>query len=78
MGRVLVAGEDDIEATFFVVSPVNQVEEQSGILPVELTAAYLINNQARWTHEAVENSGFLSSPPFLSKLIVIERQCRHL
>ena len=31
MGRVLVAGKDDIEVTLLVVPPVNEIEEQSGI-----------------------------------------------
>ena len=46
-GRVLVAGEDHIETTFFVVAPVNQVKEQPRILLVEGTVANLVNNQTR-------------------------------
>ena len=52
--RVLVAGEDHIETAFFVVAPVNQVKEQSGILLVKGTVANLVNNQARGAHKAVE------------------------
>lgn len=37
VGGVLVAGENDIEVAFLVVSPVNQIEEQPGILFIELT-----------------------------------------
>ena len=44
MGRVFVAGEDDVEVAFFVVPPVNQVEEQPSILLVELTVPNFINN----------------------------------
>ena len=53
-GRVLVAGEDHIETTFFVVAPVNQVKEQPRILLVEGTVANLVNNQTRGAHKAVE------------------------
>src|SRR5699024_4604050 len=52
--RVLVAGEDHIETAFFVVSPVNQVKEQPGILFVKGTVANLVNNQARGAHKTVE------------------------
>ena len=44
MGRVFVAGEDDVEVAFFVVPSVNQVEEQPSILLVELTVPNFINN----------------------------------
>ena len=53
-GRVLVAGEDHIETTFFVVAPVNQVKEQPRILLVEGTVANLVNNQTRGAHKADE------------------------
>ena len=46
MRRMLVAGEYDIEVAFLIVSPVNQVKEQPGILLVELTVTHLMNNQA--------------------------------
>ena len=44
--RVLVAGEDHIEMTFLVVTPVNQIKEQLRIFLVEFAMANLINNQA--------------------------------
>ena len=44
VGRMLVTGKYNIEVAFFVVSPVNQVEEQPGILLVELTVPHFINN----------------------------------
>lgn len=62
MGRAFVAGEDDIEIAFLVVHPVNQIEEQLCILFIELTVAYLINNQAGRAHQAAENGCSLSSP----------------
>ena len=45
VGRVLVTGEYNVEVAFFVVSPVNQIKEQTGILLVELTVANFVNNQ---------------------------------
>ena len=45
MGRVLVAGKYNIEVAFLVVSPVNQVKEQPGILLVELTLTNLVNSK---------------------------------
>ena len=44
LGRVPVAGEDDVVAARLVVSPVDHIEEQPGVLLVELTVAHLINN----------------------------------
>ena len=44
MGWVLVTGEDNVEVAFFVVSPVNQIEEQPSILLVELAVPNFINN----------------------------------
>lgn len=43
--RVLVAGKDNVETIFFVVSPDNQVKEQPGILLVELTLTNLVNSK---------------------------------
>lgn len=60
---VLVAGEHDVEVAFLVVSPVNQIKEQPGILLVELTVAHLINNRAGRPHQAIENGCFLSGSP---------------
>ena len=72
---MLVAGEDDVEVAFLVVPPVDQVKEQQGILFVELAVAHLINNQAGWTHQAVDNGCFLASPSGGSKFVP---QLRHL
>src|SRR5699024_11484249 len=47
---VLVAGEDHIETAFFVVSPVNQVEKQPGILFVIGTVANLVNYHDSGSH----------------------------
>ena len=63
MRGVLVAGEHDVEVAFLVVSPVNQIKEQPGILLVELTVAHLINNRAGRPHQAIENGCFLSGSP---------------
>lgn len=68
-GRVLVAGEDHIETTFFVVAPVNQVKEQPRILLVEGTVANLVNNQARGAHKAVETGIGLSGTPGCRKSV---------
>ena len=54
VGRVLVAGEHNIEVAFLVVSPVNQIEEQPGILFVKFTMPYLVNNQAGRPYQAIE------------------------
>ena len=62
-GRVLVAGEDHIETTFFVVAPVNQIKEQPGVLLVKGAVANLVNNQARGPHKAVETGIRLSGAP---------------
>lgn len=75
VGRVLVAGEHNIEVAFLVVSPVNQIKEQPGVLFVELTVAHLVNNQAGRTHQAVENRCFLAGPSGGGKLVP---QFRHL
>ena len=69
MGRVLVTGEDNIEVAFFVVSPVNQVKEQPGILFVELTVTHFINNQAGGAHEAVKHRCLLSGSPGGGELV---------
>ena len=72
MVRVLVTGEYNVEVTFFVVSPINQIEEQPGILLVELAVPNFINNQAGRTDEAVEDGCFLTCPSggvFLSFLV---------
>ena len=44
VGRMLVTGKYNVEVTFLVVSPVNQIKEQTGILLVELTVTHFINN----------------------------------
>ena len=44
MRRMFVAGKYIIEVTFLVVSPVNQIKEQPGILLVELTVANSLIN----------------------------------
>ena len=41
----LVAGKYDVEGAFLVVSPVHQVEEQSGIFFIKHTVAYFVDNQ---------------------------------
>ena len=69
MRGVLVAGEDDIEVAFLVVSPVNQIEEQPGILFIELTVPHLVNNQARRTHKAIQHGCFLSCTPGSGELV---------
>ena len=62
-GWVLVASEDHIKTAFFVVTPVNQVKEQSGILLVKSTVANLVNNQTRRAHKAIETGiGFSGTP----------------
>lgn len=43
---ILVAGKDNVKVAFLVVAAVNQIKEQPGVLLVEFTVAYLINNQA--------------------------------
>ena len=43
MGRMFVAGEDNVEVAFLVVPSVNQVEEQPGVLLVKLTVTHFIN-----------------------------------
>ena len=43
--RMLVAGKDNVETIFFVVSPDNQVKEQPGILLVEFTLTNLVNSK---------------------------------
>ena len=50
VGRMLVTGEYDVEVAFFIVSPVNQIKEQPGILLVELTVSNLVNNETRRSH----------------------------
>ena len=44
VGWMLVTGKYNIEVAFLVVSPVNQIKEQAGILLVELTVTHFINN----------------------------------
>ena len=72
---MLVAFEDNIEVTLLVVPPINEIEEQPGILLIELTVAHFINNQAERPYQAVENGGFLASSPGCGKLVP---QLRHL
>ena len=61
-GRIPVAGEDDVVGPFLVVAPVNQVEEEPGVLLVELTVANLINDEAGGPHETGEHGGRLLCP----------------
>lgn len=58
---MLVSGKDNIEVAFFIVPPVNQIKEQTGILFVELTVAYFVNNQAGRPLQTIENGCFLAS-----------------
>ena len=44
VGRMLVASKNNIEVTFFVVPPVNQVKEQPGILFIKFTVTNFVNN----------------------------------
>lgn len=67
--RVLVAGEDDIEVALFVVPPVNQIKEQPGILLIELTVSYLVNNQAGRPNQTIEYGGFLTGPSGSGELV---------
>ena len=60
--RVLVAGEDDVAAALFVVPPVNQVEEQPGVLLVELAVAYLINNETGGTNQSIQYGRLFTGP----------------
>ena len=69
LGRVLVAGKDDVAVALFVVSPVNQIEEQSGILLIKFTVTYFINNQAGGTNQAVQNRSLLACPAGGGKLV---------
>lgn len=53
--RSFVAGKHKIVATFFVVPPVNQVKEQSGIFYIKLTMAYFVNDQTRGSNQTVQD-----------------------
>ena len=68
-GRVAVAGEDDVVSPFLVVAPVNQVEEQPGILLIELTVPNFVNNQAGRAYQTIENGCFLACPSSGGELI---------
>ena len=57
---MLVAGKHNIEVALLVVPPVNQIEEQPGILFIELTVSHLVNNQAGRSHQSIEYRGFLT------------------
>ena len=72
---MLVAGKYNIEVAFLVVSPVNQIEEQPGILFIELTVPHLVNNQTGRTYQTIEHRGFLASPSGSGELVP---QLRHL
>ena len=72
---MLVAGKYNIEVAFLVVSPVNQIEEQPGILFIELTVPHLVNNQTGRTHQTIEHRGFLASSSGSGELVP---QLRHL
>ena len=63
MGRVLVAGKNDVEGTFLIVPPVNQIEAQPGILLVEFAAAHLVNDQTRGTRKIIQSGCFLAGLP---------------
>ena len=69
LGGVLVAGKHDVEVAFLVVSPVNQIKEQPCILLVELTVAYLINNQAGRAYHSVEDRSLLADASGSSELV---------
>ena len=62
LGRVLVAGEDDVAAALLVVPPVDQIEEQPCVLLVELAVAYLINNETGGPHKAVQDRCLFTGP----------------
>ena len=51
---ILIAGKDHVEAALFVVPPVNQVKEETGILLVKGTVANLFNNQTGRPHKAIQ------------------------
>lgn len=67
--RILVAGKHEVEVTFLVVPTVNQVKEQPGILFVELTVPYLINNRAGWPYQSVENGSLFTGSSGCSKFV---------
>ena len=58
------------QGVILVVPAVNEVEEQPGILLVELTVTHLVNNQAGRTHQAIECRCFLTGSSCCSELVL--------
>lgn len=73
--RLLVAGEDDIEVPIFVVPPVYHVEEQPGVLRVEVAVADLVDDEARGLDEGADGPVLAAVFSGLGQDVV---QLRHL
>ena len=54
--RALVAGKDNVVIALLVVPSVNKIEEEPGVLLVELAMANLVNNEAGRTDETGKRS----------------------
>ena len=60
---ILVARKYHVEVAFLVVSPVNQIKEQTCILPVKGTVTYFVHDQTTGTYQSAETGISLSGAP---------------
>ena len=69
MSPAVIGSLVDVAVALFVISPVNQIEEQPCVLLIELAMPHLINNQTGRADQTVENRRFLSGPAGGGKLV---------